>query len=501
MQTYPENVQPDSRATLATLIYGNRFHADQTLPEYLIEFLLIFCAEKEQLDGGKLRFHDPYNKDVLYYTVEPRMGLKRFIFFDKSKKNDAALIDKIAYQKLLDALSKKIKDADSNEKMEFLESLQDLFHGYAVVLKKRTWCAQAMLPICPEVIFCEAMPRKKDRAKLDWEKISNDPDKKFDVDNLFDFDKRNFLARGGELYYLHILQGLQKMPKEQVRLEYFLRDLLLHQGNKMSKIALFIQSTWEETMGYDESPKKRLKLAYIPENAYKDVAEYSVNELINYLSCRMHPVKKIELLSKGVMLQILRMLTVATTKYIGEKRECWLVDMKGLTENIVKKISSNGFRKVEDSFVSALGQKSVEMSVDDVDKRMQEVRKARKDSLDIFRSKGKELQCIIPMSGPYERFTLPEDSIRFLVLAIVKPGEKMTIDMFLDELYKHYRIVIGPTEYKLMTTDIDNSLTNSFLENKLAFQEFLKATGFLHELSDATSIVVNPYEKIKEDKE
>lgn len=500
MQTYPENVQPDSRATLATLIYGKRFHADQTLAEYLIEFLLIFCAEKEQNDGGRLRFHNPDNKDVLYYTVEPRMGLKRFIFFDKSKKNDAALIDKMAYQKLLDALSKKIKDADSNEKADFLESLQDLFHGYAVVLKKRTWCAQAMLPICPEVIFCEAMPKKKDRAKLDWDKISNDSDKKSDVDNLFDFDKRNFLARGGELYYLHILQGLQKMPKEQARLEYFLRDLLLHQGNKMSKIASFIQSTWEETMGYDESPKKRLKLAYIPENAYKDVAGYSVDELINYLSCRMHPVKKIELLSKGVMLQILRMLSIATTKYLREKRDCWIIDMKGLTENIVKKISSNGFRKVEDSFVSALGQKSVEMSADDVDKRMQEVRKARKDSLDIFRSKGKELQCIIPMSGPYERFTLPEDSIRFLVLAIVKPGEKMTIDMFLDELYKHYRMVIGPTEYKLMTIDIDNSLTNSFLENKLAFQEFLKATGFLHELSDATSIVVNPYEKIKEDK-
>ena len=88
MQTYPENVQPDSRATLATLIYGNRFHADQTLTEYLIEFLLIFCAEKEQNNGGRLRFHNPDNKDVLYYTVEPRMGLKRFIFFDKSKKND-----------------------------------------------------------------------------------------------------------------------------------------------------------------------------------------------------------------------------------------------------------------------------------------------------------------------------------------------------------------------------------------------------------------------------
>ena len=50
-----------------------------------------------------------------------------------------------------------------------------------------------------------------------------------------------------------------------------------------------------------------------------------------------------------------------------------------------------------------------------------------------------------------------------------------------------------------MSGDADISLANSFLENKLAFQEFLKATGFLHELSDATSIVVNPYDEIKGD--
>ena len=161
MQTYPENVKPDSRATLATYIYGNRFHADQTLAEYLIEFLLVFCAEKGEQNQGKLCFHDPDSKDVLYYTVEPRMGLKRFIFFDKSKKNDAAEIDKLAYQELISELEKRIEDSDAEEKRDFIESLQDLLHGYAVVLRKRTWCSQAMLPICPELIFCEAMTKKK----------------------------------------------------------------------------------------------------------------------------------------------------------------------------------------------------------------------------------------------------------------------------------------------------------------------------------------------------
>lgn len=498
MRTFPENVKPDSRATLAMQIYGNRFHADQTLVEYLIEFLLIFCAEKDGLEQGKMHFHDPNSKDVLYYTVEPRMGLKRFIFFDKSRKDYAVDIDKRAHDELIKALKDKIDDADDDVKTDFLESLQDLFHGYAVVLRKRAWCAQAMLPICPEVIFCEAMPKRKERAALKWDDISNDPDQKNLIDSKFDFDKRNFLARGGELYYLHILQGLRNNPEKRDRLEYLLNDLLVIQGEKISQIAQFIQNTWEERMGYEESPKQRLRLAYIPEDAYSNISGDSVDELIGYLSCSMHPIRKIELLSKGVMIQVMRMLSVATTNYLGKDRECWIIDMKGMTEDIVKKVASKGFRNVEDSFATALSKKSIEISADDVERRMQDVRKARKDSLEIFRSKGKELQCIIPTNGPYERFALPEDSIRFLVLSLVGPGEKMTLDMFLQKLYAKYRIVIGPTEYKKATENSDSALSNSFMENKLAFQDFLKATGFLHELSDATSIVVNPYECIKD---
>ena len=76
----------------------------------------------------------------------------------------------------------------------------------------------------------------------------------------------------------------------------------------------------------------------------------------------------------------------------------------------------------------------------------------------------------------------------------------MTVEMFLDKLYEKYRIVIGPNQFKHMNnldTIADVALANSFHENVLAFQDFLKATGFLRELSDATSIVINPYEKLK----
>ena len=60
--------------------------------------------------------------------------------------------------------------------------------------------------------------------------------------------------------------------------------------------------------------------------------------------------------------------------------------------------------------------------------------------------------------------------------------------------------MIGPEEYRksMQYASMDSSLANSFSENVVAFQQFLRSTGFLKELSDATSIVINPYESIEE---
>ena len=499
IKTYPANAKQGDKKAIAAEIYGNRFHADQTLYEYLIEFLLIFVSDDVEGVNPKeaLTFHDPNAVGDLYYRVQPRIGLKRFIFFDKNKKNDALKIDRLAYQKMMKALMGKIQDCEEDEKKEVLESLQDLLHGYAVVLKKRTWCAQAMLPLCPELIFCEAMPAKKKRSSIQWyEECTDERDpeeEKHKIDTEFDFDKRNFLARGGELYYLHILQGLQGHPEKQKLLEWLLKEQLVERGRKMSLIANFVQDTWEECMEYKQHPTERLSVSYIPEGAYHSIAGYSVDELINYMSCRMHPVKKIELLSKGVMLQVMRMLSVSTSNYLHQDRECWIMDMGGSTGNVVKRIAAGSFTNEQGTFTSAIGTCIEE---DDSVERIKKIRKARKDSFDIFRSKGKELQCIIPKSGPYERFTLPEDCIRFLVLALIPPQGKMTVDMFLDVLYDRYGIVIGPVQYKRMN-GADISLANSFNENVNSFQDFLKSTGFLRELSDATSIVVNPYEELR----
>lgn len=504
MNTFPEGMEDSLKNSqvISTRIFGNRFRADQTMYEYLIEFLLVFTSAKDvDLQTGKMEFHKTDINKKMSYWIEPRIALRRFIFYDKARKNGSIKADEKAYKAMIQILLDKMEGISEENGREYLESIQDLLHGYAVVIKKRAWCAQALLPICPELILCGVMPNEKNRMNLvDWD---NNPES---VDTKFDLDKRNFLSRGGELYYLHLLQGLDNNDEKRKKLEFLLNDLVGIQCKKISKIASFIQDSWEEELGLNkDNLVKQLHLSFIPSEGYVQCEENSIDELINYLSCKMHPINRIDILAKGVMFQIMRMMSCCISKYLGIERKKWIVDMRGSSTDTVKKIAADGYRRIEDDFMTALNQMAREMSLEtncNETDMMKKVRDAKTDSLDIFRSKGKELQCIIPASGPFERFSLSEDIIRFLVLSLISPQEKMTLNMFLVKLYEHYGIVIGPEEYRKSLNNestIETSLANSFWENVIAFQNFLKATGFLRELSDATSIVINPYTSILEE--
>lgn len=509
METFPKWLEKEYEKTkdngpLSTLIFGNRFKSDQTLYEYLIEFLLVFVSAKnEDLNTGKMKFHDLSVDKKLYYWVEPRMALRRFIFFDKSKKKGSIPEDAAAYQKMIKLISDQIVISDKEEAKEYVEDIQDLFHGYAAVVKNRFWGAQSLLPICPEFVLCGADPteskRKQEVKKVVKEEGSWEGNPKV-LDENFDFTRHNFLSRGGELYYLHLLQALSVNKNNQIILEDLLNDLMKNQCQKISKLADFVQESWEKHYSLDKITQ-RMEVGYIPASGYVVCGNYSVDELISYLNCKLHPITRIEILAKGVMLQIMRMMSFRVADYLGKEPLTWIVDMKGATTDTVKKLAHDSFRNIESDFMTAINKMANETSVG-ADQRMKKVREARINSLDILKNKGKELQCIIPISGPFERFTLSEDIIRFLVLSLVKPGDKMTLNMFLEKLYTNYRIVIGPQEYKksLKNSSMGSSLVNSFSENVLAFQCFLRDTGFLRELSDATSIVVNPYEPIKEER-
>ena len=500
MNTFPVGIDIDhdrmtSSSIVSSMLFGNRFKSDQTLYEYMIEFLLVYSSAKsDNLCDGKMSFHDTTHGRKLSYWVEPRMALRRFIFYDKSRKKGTIKADEQAYQEMIKLIKAKMNEISDENKNEYVESIQDLFHGYAVVIKNRFWGAQALLPICPEFMMCGCDPNEKKRKKnVKWDE---DPTT---VDSEFSFDRRNFLARGGELYYLHLLQGLEGKDEKKKTLEFLLNDLVAIQCEKISKMASFIQDTWESGMRFDKKNLvQQLNLSFIPENAYKNCEKYSVDELINFLSCKMHPINRMEILAKGIMFQIMRMMSWRVSSYLGNDNRKWIVDMKGTSKDSIKKIAAEAYSALEDDFMTALNKVARDYNVSE-DEMMGCVRDAKQNSLDIFRAKGKEMQCIIPNKGAFERFSLSEDIIRFLVLSLITPGDKMTLNMFLEKLYEHYGIVIGPNEYRKSLKDngdLDTSLASCFVENEIAFQRFLKETGFLKELSDATSIVMNPYVSI-----
>ena len=92
-KTFPLRAKPDESENPAIRIYGNRFHADQTVYEYLIEFLLIFASAKTKSTDengnvtleNKLRFHADADAELSYF-VEPRNGFRRFVFYLDSEK-------------------------------------------------------------------------------------------------------------------------------------------------------------------------------------------------------------------------------------------------------------------------------------------------------------------------------------------------------------------------------------------------------------------------------
>ncbi|MCR5609622.1 MAG: hypothetical protein K6G26_11215 [Lachnospiraceae bacterium] len=500
MNTYPKNVKVDenNNKNIYKGIYGHRFHKDQTFYEYLIEFLLIFVSAKNNRNENEMEFHTLVEDGKkLEYYVKPRMGLRRFIFFERGMQSKNIPEDREAYEELCNILKEKI-DGISDKDL-FLEKIQDLLHGYAAVIKNRRWCEQMLLPVCPELVFCEAMPDDKKRINNFKSEDKKTSGNKMKIVDSFEFKKHNFLARGGEVYYLHILQELEKREdKYRIELEGKLKHFLCNDSKKISSIANWIQDNWDLSCSDRDDKIVKLAMGYIPSDAYKESAKYTVDELNTFLSNQLTPMNRIELLACGINLQIMRMMSEATHKYMNKGKNCWIVDIS--KEKEMRKIAVANFDENIDMFMEAINKEYENyMNENDINDRMEEIKlynDGRKHIIDNFKARGKELKVIIPSNGKYERFSLSEDVVKFLVLSIIEPNSKMTLDKFLEEIYNHYGFVIGPNEFA-KCNKMDISLKNYFLKNKEAFREFIKNIGFLKDLSDATALVENPYQEVE----
>jgi hypothetical protein len=89
---------------------------------------------------------------------------------------------------------------------------------------------------------------------------------------------------------------------------------------------------------------------------------------------------------------------------------------------------------------------------------------------------------------------MTEKVLRYMVMTLVRPGERLTYDEFLERLYCFYGIAVESPQ--LMDAMVwsglpANQSVQSDRESWLC--QMLRAGGFLTELSDARSIVCNPF--------
>lgn len=228
-------------------------------------------------------------------------------------------------------------------------------------------------------------------------------------------------------------------------------------------------------------------------------AKQSLQELACFLSNEIHPITRIDLMSKGIVLALLRSMHLQAFYCVhpdAQQPPAWIIDMHtGSATSNIAKLAAASYRTAYSEFGNALNiiyaNSNGEKETFDV------VSKELSDSADIFKKMGKELQIVIPRKGAYERFSLSEDIVRYLVLSLVRPGKKMTFDSFLQVLYDHYGIVIGAVQYAQLKENVEPGMSGYFDENQIQFQMFLKNCGLLRDLSDATSIVENPYAEVK----
>lgn len=503
-ELFPQGaLDPDNKdCSIQSLLFGHRIKPQQTRYEYLAEFLQIVMSRKRivgDADYSEDMFiiNDKVNDHMIEYTPISNMGLKRFIFFDNSRLDTKSPIDDKAYKESIRIMSENIElDSSQIEDKDTIFVLQNILYGFSIENAGRSWFNKNLLPVCPEVLFPESLARKGHREKASINDIS--------TDTSFDFNSYTYMARGGEIYYLHLLHALNNSANGKKELLEKQIKAMLSGVPQLSEISDFIQKKWEDGMDFehseDDEPAVKKAMKAIPlDYQYRD--KYSVSELTTFLENRIQPMEKIDLLSFGIVIQIFRMMTTVASTGSETTGSIWLIDVcepDKKEHSEVKKLAAHCFSLNEESFTKYIDKGiAYYYPTANEDERNDKRKKASADTIKVIRKLGKNMGMIIPMTGPDMRFTLPEDILKFLVMSLIPVGKKVTFDNFLDMLYEHFEIVISPEHYARAVSENKAPYQSNvtFLQmNKSDFAQKLKNCGFLRDLSDATSIVENPYE-------
>ena len=101
----------------------------------------------------------------------------------------------------------------------------------------------------------------------------------------------------------------------------------------------------------------------------------------------------------------------------------------------------------------------------------------------------------MPRRGAGARFVLNDRLLRYLVLSVIRPGERVTYDSFKKLLFAHHGLAIDDQcigQACLWSGTSRLTTLGGHADDWLI--EMLDASGMLIRLSDACSLVVNPFD-------
>lgn len=528
----------------AILLFGRRFFADQTVTELLVELLLVASSPKRIGDQDistdqalpPIQILRDWPEGIsLKYAARACLNLKLFAFLGASKLETRHLTHRQHYRELLSALSApdKLLISNNSDRLEVLRTLENLFLGFQGVGGSRTWCAQSFFPLTKNLIAGESIWRETGaiRAQVhDWENALN----------YFSHSQQLFLARGGELLYLQICNALSQdrlrikewcqecgiilSPRERnpellyADLSDGMRSVLNGCPETVGKLATFIDLAVEgktsEHTDYDQKGGRRYAdCGWCAEESWREGLLFAT-ELVHLCQANIDPIERIELLEIACAMQLLRSLCAQSARYTQ-----WAVervssagavgfvlavsDPDGDNE-VVKQISRRSVIAVQRMIYDAIRYPDILAVVDQQKQEEEEAGRKWKDpypeadsryGYKLFLLVAKRIGLVVPKRGTGARFVLNNRLLRCIVLSLIPPGGRVTYETFKSLMYSHFGMAVddeklgsacewgGTGRLSTLGGCADAWLTR-----------MLDAAGMLIRLSDAHSLVTNPFD-------
>jgi len=536
----------------AIRLFGKRFIVEQGALELLAEFLAVVCCAKRIAGRGPIEAALPSLGDLgawpggepLEYRPPIKLNLKLFALLGASRVDSRHDVHIEQHRRLTKALKERLPvtpvGASADEVTEWLEELLRGFQGAGF---NRAWCAQTFLPITPalltqETLWNETVARKQ--PVTDWfESIAR-------FGTYYSISKHRFLARGGEVLYLQLCNALRAAPGElqafvaevrrqtdewaidaeeaepdglHARLQTGLNRLAGQRLGALDRLIALIEDLDPETKEAVNSERAGandwLACEWCPRESWREGYLFAV-ELSRVLGAALAPVERLELLTTGCALQVLRSLCAQSARYApggrtaGPLGYAWVIAPPEGGGRALRQASHQNLQAVQALIQGAL---RAEALVENA-KRDPDLIRQHKEVTSLYHeadtryghklllSLGKKLGLIVPYRGPGARFTMTEGALRYLVAALLRPGERCTYEEFLRRMRAHYGLAI---EGEIL----DEAVAWSGLPPNRSLQPgngawlaaTLRAGGFLTELADGCSVVRNTYDPLADEQE